>query len=220
MNRFPRTLTLLGICVVLTNPVAAETTTSPPLGNKGIEIDAPTRDFLIPIGQLTTQADRPYMVLGTVIDGAQPRWEKTKKYIKRYPTAAQCLKQEEQSKPVVDLRNIDWRGPEGFVGLEVCLFRIMTSLKSVEEMYAWFTYHGFKISPVSRYRSEFAHVGRDAYLPVKSFTAIWEIDEYYERRPNWFYSLTKFGTAYSVSVTVSLSNDDNVSKVGMTANSK
>jgi hypothetical protein len=62
----------------------------------------------------------------------------------RYYTAA------EHEKPHPDLRQIDWDAVRNTKDIDVCVFRIASSIQDVEYIKLWLTYHNFEVVGLSR----------------------------------------------------------------------
>lgn len=69
------------------------------------------------------------------------RWDAYARAAQKYSNVAQCLVEGEQNKTTPDLRLIDWpqlrSGPE----LDICLFRIFSSIGSVKGVVDWMDHH-------------------------------------------------------------------------------
>lgn len=95
--------------------------------------------------QLTTEASHP------VLFQTPERIEA----IKTYPTTRACLIESERTSENPDLRLIDWKHIRKRAELEVCLWRIFSSLEDFQSIMEWMSFHhvkdGHKKDIASRY---------------------------------------------------------------------
>lgn len=70
-------------------------------------------------------------------------YKKYKKSITRFSSVRDCLEDEVQEEDQPDLTRIDWSKIDWNEDAEVCLFRIASSYKTMEDMRNWFEVGGF-----------------------------------------------------------------------------
>lgn len=178
---------------------------------------------------LSTQETRPFLSTGEEILPTSPRWKEYEESLVQFPDALSCLKESEREKKFVDLLQIDWNAPKNLQGLNVCIFRIFTSLDSVDEMYVWLSFHEFNVRVLGRTRSDQPKTTNPKkYYGTHSVFAQWTVENYRKRRPDEFPMLVdllldtilSFLAAKSYSLSISLTNELEISSVFMNANSK
>jgi hypothetical protein len=101
-----------------------------------------TYDFRVPRNRLSTQEDKPFLFFGTVMDQEHPRWEQFRAAIQGYPDILSCLRPEERAAERPNLLAYDWFRVRGD---NVCLFRIASTLGSIERVRAWMAASGMKL---------------------------------------------------------------------------
>jgi hypothetical protein len=176
--------------------------------------------LLKPVENLTSQDTRPFLYNGNPMTPESGRWKQYRNPLGRFPTTLSCLEQSEQGKSVVDLMRIDWTAPEYVQGLDVCIFRILASLDSLEEIEAWLAYHEFRIIPHTRVVSDQPQsTNPRPYYRTHKIEGYWTPDAYHQRRPktrtNWFKRLTGVYEVRSFSLTIWLTNDARITSVRM-----
>lgn len=103
----------------------------------------------VPYTHLATQETDPFLFIGKVMNEDHPRYHQFKRALRKFPDVRSCLIPEEQEKQRPDLRQIDWSAIGEFKEINVCVFRIATSIDDVEGIRKWFRYHGFRLSNLS-----------------------------------------------------------------------
>lgn len=117
----------------------------------------------IPYVRLAKQETEPYLLDGKVVDESHPRYVHYGEPILRFPDVRSCLVESERGEPVPDLRLMDWDAAENLADVDVCVFRVASSIGDVDTVKLWLRYHGF-------------HVGRDIPLHGKSYVPKSETD--------------------------------------------
>lgn len=186
-------------------------------------------NLLKPVEALTSQQTRPFLEYGKEMAPDAPKWELYRLPLKRFPDTVSCLQESEQSKDIVDLLLIDWKAPENRNGVEICIFRILASMDSVEEMHTWLSYHEFDLTPFRRTRSDEPKTTQpEKYYGTHAINGRWTVEKYDERRtdvgPLWAIFLIKafpsFLGAEFYNLTISLTNEGQISGVGIDGKSK
>lgn len=134
---------------------------------KSIDLEA----FLIPRDELSTQVSEPFKLAGRVIDESQPRWDEFKEALATFPDTPSCLLPEERSKEVQNLLAFDWKAMRYLTEIDICIWRIATTLNDIDLMRDWLAAQGFSGSyntlscdnavrtPITSLRSPYCSVG-------------------------------------------------------------
>ncbi len=104
----------------------------------------------IPYVRLAKQETEPFLFIGKVVDDKHPKFGEYISATRRFPDARSCLKQVERE----DLRRIDWKAIDNIREIEVCVFRIASSIEDVEVIKHWLMYHGFTVKDLKRTHRE------------------------------------------------------------------
>ena len=125
------------------------------------QIESPPSEtkFTFTVDDLSHQYTSPFRFGGQVISEESARWNQYRRAIEKYPNAVPCLSSGIDSNGTVDLRDMDWFQLKKVQDLDVCVFRILDTLSSVELMEDWIASQGFFVSPNKRY------VGDSSYVP-------------------------------------------------------
>jgi len=100
---------------------------------------------VISYDHLSGEETEPFLKLGIRPMDMEPSSQIKKKYVdavKRWPDVRSCLVRSERSKETPDLRKINWWWIRTETAIEVCMFRIFTSLGTPEKAKAWFEAQG------------------------------------------------------------------------------
>ncbi len=125
----------------------------------------------IPYVRLATQETEPFMFHGKVVDENHPWANDYRNAIRRFPDVRSCLTTDEREKPQPDLRQID-RGAIGNIReIDVCVFRIASSIEDIETIQLWLRHHGFTMDEVRRRR-------RESYVPKYETEPIFRLWSY------------------------------------------
>ncbi len=112
----------------------------------------------IPYVRLAKQETEPFLFQGKVVDVNHPWYNDYSKALRRFPDVRSCLTTDERENPQPDLRQIDWGAIHNILEINVCVFRVASSIEDVETIKLWLLYHGFTVGEVRRTRHE-------AYVP-------------------------------------------------------
>lgn len=104
-----------------------------------------TYDFRVPREELSSQDTDPFLFLGSVMDRDHAQWNRYGPAIRRRPDTLSCLRPEERDAERPNLLAYDWHRVQQH---EVCLFRIATTLGSVERVRAWMAASGMQLRPL------------------------------------------------------------------------
>lgn len=115
--------------------------------------------FIFHISDLSKQNTRPFRFGGEIMSEKSGRWNRYRDEIEKFTDAVPCLSSGVDKNGRVDLRDLDWSQHTKVEGLDVCIFRILDTLPSVNLMEEWIASQDFSVSPNKRY------VGDSAYVP-------------------------------------------------------
>ncbi|MEO1159995.1 MAG: hypothetical protein AAFW74_05965, partial [Pseudomonadota bacterium] len=115
-------------------------------------------------------------------DGKTGLWQKISVW--RFPDTRSCLKSSESAKQQPDLLKFNWSSIWLPGDLEVCVFRIASSLGSIAATRAWFQHQGLRVSgpyPSSNPRSDamFISAGRIFSYEVPPLWPPWGLYRWY-----------------------------------------
>jgi hypothetical protein len=99
--------------------------------------------FLIPRERLSTQISDPFKLVGRVMDESQPRWDEFEDTLASFPTTSSCLLPEEREKEVQNLLAFDWKAMRYLTEIDICVWRIATTLNDINLMRDWLALQGF-----------------------------------------------------------------------------
>jgi hypothetical protein len=179
-------------------------------------------DCEIQYEKLSTQAEDPFLFLGKLVEPGHPRFEAFKEALQRFPNVRTCLLDSEVNSEEPNLLKFDWRRPEGGPELEVCLFRVMSSLGGPGPIYEWLQYHEFKGAPrLSRPRGGNAKPRYENDY-VYSLQGTWPVERYRKiRNPqSWLARIAGFEIIYSFTLVIYFSESLKVVHAGVGSNSK
>ncbi len=90
--------------------------------------------------QLSSEETHPFLFLGKL----PPDNKKAlKRAIAQFPDVRSCLVRSEKHKDRPNLLLLDWNAMHSEEAVEVCIFRIMSSIRNVRESRKWFEIQGF-----------------------------------------------------------------------------
>jgi hypothetical protein len=174
----------------------------------------------IPYVRLAKQETEPFLFLGKVVDKDHPRYGDYKRALRRFPDVRSCLTKEEREKPQPDLRQIDWDAVRNIKDIDVCVFRIASSIEDVEAIRAWLRYHGFRVGDLTwavhpRYVPKHE---TDAMSGVQSHLSVEKFREILPR--SWLARLVGFEMMRNYWLTITFSQSGNLVGVSSGGNSK
>ncbi|MCK4860767.1 MAG: hypothetical protein KAS85_02485 [Rhodobacteraceae bacterium] len=179
----------------------------------GTEIHSLCNDIAtcaIPYVRLSKQETEPFLFLGKVVDEQHARYNDYRKSILRFPNVLTCLKEEERGKSEPDLRQIDWDMIHNTREMEVCVFRIASSIEDVEYIKIWLQYHGYRVDDILQLSTE-RNPPRYDTGPWFSFQGHLTIEKFREIIPRfWLARLIGFEGARNHTLTVSFSKEGQV----------
>ncbi|MGR3341652.1 MAG: hypothetical protein ACU0DI_00180 [Paracoccaceae bacterium] len=174
-----------------------------------------TDGCMVQNSNLSSQDTDPFLFLGKLVDESHPRFGDYKRAIKRFSHVRQCYEPGDSSLTELDLLKFEWKKPKGRWQLEVCLFRIATSLGDSAALREWLDYHGFFVTEVARARSE-KFKPRFENDPVYNISAVWSAGQYREiLRPSILAKIIGFDFVRRFSIVFLLSDTKKV--VGVSA---
>jgi hypothetical protein len=124
-----------------------------------------------PYVRLAKQEAEPFLFQGKVVDVDHPWYSDYKKALRRFPDVRSCLTTDEREKPQPDLRLIDWGTIGSIREIDVCVFRIASSIEDIETIQFWLRHHGFTVGKLSRTR-------RKSYVPKYETEPIFRLWSY------------------------------------------
>lgn len=184
--------------------------------------------YIVSKDSLSHQSTRPFIFAGkTVTPQNEGAWKQFEKVILRFPDASSCLNSEGQySGDLLNLLDISWdprwsvsRGLVKHRVLQVCIFRILTTLDDKDLITGWFEFHDFELFPkvASEHRTEEKQqldaLDDDEPASRTTLTALWSEEQYYERFPSWIRSLIGVSSVGSFGYSVEFFEDGTVSTV-------
>jgi len=99
----------------------------------GAVVCDPDNDCLIPYEYLASEETDPYLVLGK-----PPTIRADIRAAKRWPDVRSCLVRSERNAEQPDLTKINWKRMRRAEDIEVCMFRIFSSIRSETGLVNWF----------------------------------------------------------------------------------
>lgn len=137
--------------------------------------------FLIPRNDLSTQDSDPFMFLGRVMDESRPRWGEFEAALAAFPNTSSCLLPEERGKDVQNLLAFDWKSMRYLTEIDICVWRVATTLNDIDLMRDWLATQGFSGSYNTQYcdnavRTPYAedddeYCGIEGVMSVEDFEA-------------------------------------------------
>ncbi|HUS53270.1 MAG TPA: hypothetical protein VMY41_04595 [Thermohalobaculum sp.] len=99
---------------------------------------------------MAKQEIEPFLFIGKMVDEKHPRYADYRKALRSFPDLRSCLTANERERPQPDLRQIDWDAMRDSRDIDVCVFRIASSIKDIELIKGWLRYHDFGVGELSR----------------------------------------------------------------------
>jgi len=121
--------------------------------------------------RLAKQETEPFLFQGKVVDVNHPWFSDYRKALRRFPNVRSCLIEVERENPQPDLRQIDWGAIGNIREIEVCVFRVASSIGDIATIKLWLLHHGFTMDEVSRRR-------RESYAPKYETEPIFRLWSY------------------------------------------
>ncbi|MCW3783893.1 hypothetical protein [Defluviimonas salinarum] len=153
------------------------------------------------VDHVSSQASDPFRHGLGPIGEDHPRWDIWGGPIAKYRSVRDCLPPEAGAADPPRVLAFDWSAPDSLHAMNVCLFRIVASLKDYDEVRNWFAAYGFRVSKVG-------HVWADTDDPYFKDRPLWIMSasmpagKFYALRPNWLHATFGVSTAYSASISV------------------
>lgn len=162
--------------------------------------------------QLATQKDQPYFRSGRPM-GLQSSYGNS---ILKFPDVRSCLMASERHAETPDLRRMEWSEMESTRDVDVCVFRILSSLPSMEDGRSWFRSQGFELTDVKSAKAQIAIPFQKKGKVYMSYTAVSGTEEFSSKtNDKW----TQSSAAHSVTVEVIFSQDNQIQSVVFSINS-
>jgi hypothetical protein len=168
--------------------------------------------------RLSTQETDPFLKQGKIVDEEHADWEGYRGPIRKFSDVRSCLTEDQRYAQFPDLRKVNWPRLLGQRNeAEVCVFRIVTSLLSVDAIETWALSLDMNVSELGRTKSE-DYQSKYPMEPRFNLGLGWTGDQYRERVA-WspLGLLNKF--IYGYSITVTFSENMQVSGASVSSNS-
>jgi hypothetical protein len=156
--------------------------------------------------RLSKQETEPFLFGGKVMDESQPRYKEYKKALRRFPDVRSCLIEGERDRPRPDLRQIDWGGIENIQEIDICVFRIASSIEDIDIIKYWLKIQEFIAANLSRSHSKNYKTSYDNE-PVYYLSATLALEKFRDIIPRlWFEKLIGYEGVRGYSLTIHFSN--------------
>lgn len=99
--------------------------------------------FLVPRHALSTQDSDPFMFVGRIMDEGRSRWDEFEDTLAAFPDTSSCLLPEDRGKDVQNLLAFNWKAMRYLTEIDICVWRIATTLDDIALMRDWLAVHGF-----------------------------------------------------------------------------
>lgn len=101
--------------------------------------------FWIPTTALSNQTETPFLFIGKPVSPEHPRWEHYSEVIEEFDTANDCLAPSTTIAEEVDVLAINWSALRSHRAVEVCLFRIFSSIGDIHKIREWLTLQQYRL---------------------------------------------------------------------------
>jgi hypothetical protein len=101
--------------------------------------------FILPLERLSNEALMPFAVFGQVVDNKHPQWGRYESSLAKFPSTQDCLLPAARTSVGWNLSAFDWASFKDHQDIEVCVFRVATSLDTPERMRAWLLDQGYQV---------------------------------------------------------------------------
>lgn len=163
---------------------------------------------LVPRDRLARLEDRPFLWWGNRLTEDHLRLGDYRAHFARFPDAGACLTGQDPAAEQVDLLAMDWRRLRDRQAREVCFFLVAASLDDATLIADWLTTLEMSIagpSPYSMYS-----VADDLPQPALTMFGYWTSAQYFERFPDFLYTLFGLETVTRSGVNINLTEDGSV----------
>ncbi len=147
--------------------------------------------------RLATEQTFPFAERGHV-PSRTPRLKHFIDSIESFPSVRDCLKKEEMNAPQPDLSAFDWDRIDSLESATVCIWRVASSYRGIDDVELWLFDQGFDVSP--RFRREEAGAMREglsATWPMNERGLLFTSNLLYD----WWTRTTAFGPAVAIDFT-------------------
>jgi len=128
-----------------------------------------TNSCTIEYDYLSNQEIDPFLFYGKVVDREHPQWREYRRSLSRYSDVRDCLIPSEAKRQTPNLILIDWKKMRSEEVIEVCMFRIFSSLESPADAKQWLEIQGLQnVVLKDRYRS----IVRDGIRSKHTITSV------------------------------------------------
>ena len=154
---------------------------------------------------MAKQETEPFLFIGKVVDVNHPRYGDYPNALRRFPDVRSCLTTDEREKPQPDLRQMDWGAIHDIKEIEVCVFRIASSIEDIGTIILWLLHHGFIVHKFPRELSD-NYVPRDEIESTFNLQSFLSIERFRKIIPRvWFARIIglEWGTSYALTMSFS-----------------
>lgn len=172
----------------------------------------------IPFKRLSDEKHFPFLQFGSPPRKELSSYDNYAKSISRYPDIRSCLENSEKKETSPDLGKFDWKAMENEFDVEVCMFRLLSSIANVERSKKWLELQGFNIDD-ERELSEAESIDGNM-ISHMAVIVQWSMDNY-KGRPldNLLQEWLMERASHAVSIGMRFSRDEEVTQVGLVFNS-
>lgn len=160
--------------------------------------------FQVPMESVLSENERPYLIFGKPVERGSGAWrDDYGRSILRYDSAKDCVAQLDEGSATLDLTNIKWRNIKGKNAFDVCAFRVIVLLSSIDDVAAWMKSQGFEVLVINRQGEQDVEVGED---DIQWLIGKWTLEQFRSKTPS---ILSRIGVDLIQSVNLSVSYDEN-----------
>jgi hypothetical protein len=102
--------------------------------------------MVLPFDRLAKQSLVPFEVLGQVLDSEHPLWTRYESSLNKFSSAQDCLLPAARTPIGWSISAIDWNSFKDHQDIEVCVFRVASSLQSPERARIWLLHQGYQVA--------------------------------------------------------------------------
>lgn len=103
------------------------------------------RQFDYEIDEISVQSERPFLLLGSLMQKGHPRWDEFRQPIEKFPSAIDCLSSPQVEAMDWNLLDVNWNLMKSNRDVEVCLFRIFDTINDPMQSALWLQMQGYRV---------------------------------------------------------------------------
>ena len=145
--------------------------------------------FQIDRSNITVQETSPFLVRGRPVEPGSVAWDRYSNSIVKHQSLVSCLVRTEQEALRPNTLKVAWNEIRSKVEIEVCLFRIFTSLKDSKAIEEWLQYHGFRVIGKRRFLTKDPPALRGTDQSVYRIEGYWTERQYREKTNSLLFGL-------------------------------